>query len=72
MPDYRRRVGARIRRERSRAGLTQSQLARILEVEATAVSRWERGLVMPSPTSLHNLEQALGVPAETFLRDDGR
>jgi transcriptional regulator with XRE-family HTH domain len=70
MPSYRVRVGERIRRERFQANLTQSQLARMLEIEATAVSRWERGLVMPSPTSLEKLEKALGVPAETFLRDD--
>jgi transcriptional regulator with XRE-family HTH domain len=69
--DYRRRVGARIRRARKAAGLTQHQLAiKLVNVQAAQISRWERGENMPSPRSMQALEEALEVPAETFLRSD--
>ena len=70
MPDYRHRVGARIRAARLEAGLTQWDVAVLLEVQPVQISRWENGRNMPSPRYLEALGEKLGVPAESFLRDD--
>lgn len=70
MDDYRERVGRRIRQTRERRSLSQTELARLMEVSDAQISRWERGRVMPSPRHLEGLGRALGVPAETFLYDE--
>jgi len=67
--DYRQRVGARIRRAREAAGLSQTQLAQRVGVADKQVSRWEHGQ-QPRPGRLEAIADALGVPAESFFRDD--
>lgn len=37
-----------LRSERQRLGLSQAELARVLEVSFEAVSKWERDLVAPA------------------------
>jgi len=41
------KIGARMRDARSRAGLTQEQLASMVGVTGSAVSQWENGQTMP-------------------------
>ena len=43
-------------------GLSQAQLARELGVAETQVSRWRRGLAVPTVQSLQRLAEALAVP----------
>ncbi len=41
--------GQRLRTKRTKAGLTQEALARLLGVTVTTVARWERDEMTPSP-----------------------
>ena len=71
LAEFRLRVGARIRRERERRGLSQSALAhRMTEhVSVSQISRWENGRAYPELRSLAQLAAALDVAMETFFRD---
>lgn len=42
-PQQRLKIGARIRSARERKGLTQSRLAKLLAINQSVVSQWERG-----------------------------
>ena len=70
--DMRKRVGARIRTAREAKGLSQAGLARLLPsaAEGRDVSRWERGLNMPSWPNLQALATALEVTV-AWLLDEG-
>ena len=62
-------AGEAVRRDRLAArrkalGLTQEQLAELLEVGRTTVARWERGEAQPQPWLRPKLAKALGVSAE--------
>ena len=56
-----RRVGAEVRGLRSRAGLTQEQLAARAGVKPETVSRVENGVRLPDLVTLGHLARALGV-----------
>lgn len=59
--------GDRIRAARERAGLTQQQLAVLVDVSARTVGNWERGETV-SQNRLAKVRQVLGIPddAEVF------
>lgn len=63
-------IGRRIRSARSRAGLTQAQLAEIAHVEVVQVSRIERGAVLARVETLIAIAQALQVRVDTILGTD--
>ncbi|NIM04412.1 MAG: helix-turn-helix domain-containing protein [Armatimonadetes bacterium] len=65
--DIYRRIGERIRHARSRAGLTQPQLARLLNVSKGIISRWETGLARPSLDRLEPLARRLEISLEAML-----
>lgn len=50
-----------IRFIRSKNGLTQTRLARVLGVETTTVARWEQGVRQPDALMHHRLERMLAV-----------
>ena len=50
---------------------TQQDLARVLFVNQTAVSQWERGVTLPSPPLLLKLSELYGVPVDYLLGKDG-
>jgi DNA-binding XRE family transcriptional regulator len=64
-------VGVQIRRLRLERDepLTQKQLARLVGVEQSCVSHWERGVTCPSLPSLRKVAGVLGVSAADLLRD---
>jgi len=64
-----RRIGARIREARQRAGLTQQQLAGERYTKAY-VSALETGIARPSMVALSYLSDRLGLPASHFI-DEG-
>lgn len=66
-----RRIGARLRRERQRAGLTQAQVAEGRYTKAY-ISALENGLVKPSMAALNFIAERLGVPLTRLLTDDDR
>jgi transcriptional regulator with XRE-family HTH domain len=53
-------IGARIRRARTVSGLTQVQLADVLQVTKGLISQWETGQTMPSVNHLGALGRVLG------------
>ncbi len=61
-------IGERIKVARRAAGLSQRKLAEAVDVSAMAISKYERGLDVPSSAVLLRLAQALGVKTEYFLR----
>jgi transcriptional regulator with XRE-family HTH domain len=64
-------VGARIRRLRIQAGLTQEDLAGTV-VTARTISRIERGSVTPSRRTIEHIAGRLGCRVEDILGDDTR
>src|SRR5918992_3256982 len=64
-----RRVGDRIRNARTRAGLTQAQVA-AGRYTAAYISALERGLAKPSMAALTFISERLGVPVTDLVAED--
>jgi transcriptional regulator with XRE-family HTH domain/mannose-6-phosphate isomerase-like protein (cupin superfamily) len=62
-------LGSRLRAERTRAGLTLRQFARLLDVSASFVSQIETGKSQPSVATLYQISQALNLPIEELFAD---
>lgn len=63
--------GARIRKAREAAGLSQWEFAKALDVNQSAASRWESGLASPEDWRRPIIAALLGVDAnELFSYDD--
>lgn len=60
-------AGALVAQARERAGMSQEALARVLEMNQSAVSNWERGRSRPQAHRRTAIEQLLGVPSEAWL-----
>ncbi|MEX1004322.1 MAG: helix-turn-helix transcriptional regulator [Acidimicrobiia bacterium] len=54
-------VGARVRAERERLGLTQTELAERMDTTQPTIARLEAGGVTPSLDTLHRAANALGL-----------
>lgn len=52
---------------RGACGITQTELARLIEVNQGKVSRWEDGLSEPGEDEIARLTEALGVPRSLFF-----
>lgn len=61
------KVGELIRSLRVASGLTQKQLADIMNISDKTVSKWERGLGCPDISLLPNLSQILKINIEKIL-----
>ncbi|MEJ2352677.1 MAG: XRE family transcriptional regulator [Anaerolineales bacterium] len=61
-------IGERIEMARRAAGLSQRALAEAAGLSAMAISKYERGLIVPSSDALIRLARALDVRVEYFLR----
>ena len=72
------RTGKLINYLRSKKGITQKELANLINVSDKAVSKWERGDGCPDVGILPNLAQALGTDVDSLLKgglneiDNGR
>lgn len=62
-------MGQRIKEQRERRGLRQSDVAGALRISAQAVSKWERGENAPDISVLLQLCKLLGVSVEWLLGD---
>lgn len=60
-------VGARVRRFRERAGLTQEKLAEAATLQPETISRIENGALSPSISTLALMARALQVPIGDIL-----
>jgi transcriptional regulator with XRE-family HTH domain len=67
--DLARQVGARLKAARTRAGLTQRELAEPRYTKAY-ISALENGLIKPSMAALRFLSRKLGTVPSTFLADE--
>lgn len=68
--DLRTTVAANIRKARNAKGLTQRQLAGLVnDVDPLAVSRWERGVSLPLSENLEALAAALDRTVAWFYTD---
>lgn len=63
-------AGGKIVSFRKMRGLTQEQLARLLEVEQPTVQRWEKGTREPSLEKLQEIASVLGVDVAELLTKD--
>lgn len=63
-------LGAKIAKARGDAGLTQTELARILGIKQQSVSRWEAGTHRPPPAKSRQIEIALNLPSGSFATQD--
>jgi transcriptional regulator with XRE-family HTH domain len=62
------RVGTAIADQRRTRGLTQAQLAEMIDLEQEAVSRWERGTRVPTLHRLQQLSDALECSVDQLLQ----
>jgi len=61
------KTGAYIAYLRQRAGMTQTQLAVLMNVTHQAVSKWENGSALPDMQTMLNLSAVFGVTIEEML-----
>lgn len=62
-------IGERIAKMRNEAGLSQAELARLLNIESVSVSRWETNKTKPD-RHLLNLAKALKVRPDWIIHGD--
>ena len=62
-------MGKRIKAARQKAGLTQEQLAEIIDVSVVHISNMESGTGNPSLNTLVNIANVLGVSTDELLCD---
>lgn len=62
------RMGRAIAVRRQQQGLTQAEVAEIIEVEQETISRFERGATLPPLGRLADIADALSCPLEDLLR----
>ena len=65
-------MGSFIAALRRAKGLTQRELAELLNVSDKAVSRWERGDAAPDLSVIPALAELFGVTADELLRGERR
>ena len=65
-------VGKAIGRQRQQARLTQEQVAEHLDIGMEAVSRMERGIVVPTVVRLAELAQLFECELADFLRETSK
>jgi transcriptional regulator with XRE-family HTH domain len=67
-PKLANRVGTGLARIRSERGYTQEFLAERLDVTVETISRFERGIVLPTLPRLYELAEVLAVPVVELLQ----
>lgn len=65
---YLKKFGNNLKRVRTLKGLTQQNLADILEVEISQISRIERGLINTSLLNIKNLARGLNVEVADLFK----
>lgn len=65
-----REIGERLREFRKRRGLTQEQLAVMVDVTFQQIQKYENGFTRLNTDKLQAVAQALSVPISAFFDDD--
>lgn len=68
-PEFALPLGKIIAQWRNEFGMTQEQLANALDVDPVTVSRFERGVTMPSVGTLSRISTVFNVSLSRFLDD---
>lgn len=66
-PPDRNSIAARLKEARGKAGLSQWELAKKMDIPPTRISEYERGIREPGSVMLWRLAQALGVTTDSLL-----
>ena len=64
-------LGEKLKDIRKRFGLSQEQLAEIMNVSRQAITKWETDKGMPDVMNLQELAKVFGVTVDYFLSDEG-
>ena len=67
--DLKRLISRRVLAARTHAGLTQEQLAELIERSVEAVSNIERGMSLPTLDTIDRVAKAVSVPLAFFFED---
>ena len=62
--------GYRLRAARKHAGITQKELATLINAKHNSVSNWENGQNMPDPDTIVDICEALNVSANFLLGNE--
>lgn len=62
--------GEKLQKLRARAGLSQDQLAELLDVSRQSVSKWERSEAMPEAEKLVRISRQFGVSTDYLLLEE--
>ena len=68
--DIKKEIGERIKRVRKQRGLTQEQLAEIMEISSRNLSNIELGNSFPKPETLEKFLSALNITTQTLFAND--
>lgn len=63
-------IGETIKRLRKEKHITQTQLANCIGVQASAISKYEKNIVVPSLEQIHKIADTLGVHILDIMYDD--
>lgn len=61
-----------IRQERTKAGLTQTSLARVSGVSREQINKYENGKRMPDLATLIRIRDALGCSLDELVKEENR
>lgn len=64
-------LGERIREERRKRGLTQEELAEILNVSRQAIAKWESGRGIPDMANLITISDEFGISLDEMIKGYG-
>ena len=67
--DYKSAFGQHIRKVRERKGITQFELASLMNINAQNISSYERGERCPSIFWVHRLCEALNIDITNFIEE---
>lgn len=65
-------LGEKLKEIRKRFGLSQEQLAEIMNVSRQAITKWENDGGMPDVSNLQELSKVFGITVDYLLNDDNQ
>lgn len=63
-------LGQKLRKIRSKFGLSQEQLAEVINVSRQAITKWENDDGLPDVSNLQEISEVFGVTVDYLLNDD--
>ena len=64
-------LGEKIKLYREKKNMTQNEIAEILGVKATTISKYEAGTLEPNIESIKKLSETFGITIDELLKDEG-